>query len=114
MRLAQELGEQVFSENTEILKNIAVRGLRAFVMCAVGVAAFMWAMKKKRQERQVNVLPAVDAPRSAHAQGHDDPTQRYLQEMRGLGFDVETLEEELEHERAAKVADSQKLAGRLS
>ncbi|AYU83061.1 conserved hypothetical protein [Leishmania infantum JPCM5] len=113
VRLAQELGEQAFSENTEILKKVAFRGLRAFVMCAVGVAAFMWAMKKKKRERQADALPGVEAPRAAHAEGHDDPTQRYLQEMRGLGFDVETLEEELEYERVAKAADSQKLAGRL-
>lgn len=34
----------------------------------------------------------------------EDVTQRYLEEMRGLGFDVDTLEEELELERLAKEA----------
>lgn len=95
VRLAQDIGEQAFGENTEILKQIGYRGLRAFVVCVVGLSAFMWAMKKKKAE-----LAAQEAAKA----DDDDPTQRYLEEMRGLGFDVDTLEEELEQERVAKLA----------
>ncbi|GET92773.1 hypothetical protein, conserved [Leishmania tarentolae] len=114
VQVARELGEQVFSENTEILKKVAFRGLRALCVCAVGVAAFLWAMKKKRQELEANASPTAEAALAADADLEDDPTKRYLQEMRSLGFDVDTLEEELEKERSAKLFDSQKVAGRLS
>ncbi|KAG5466838.1 hypothetical protein LSCM1_01015 [Leishmania martiniquensis] len=104
VRVAQELGEQAFGENTEILKKVAVRGLRAFFVCAVGVVVLMWTMKKRKQELVTNVQPADGAASGALAEEADDPTQRYLQEMRGLGFDVDTLEEELKQERLANAA----------
>ncbi|KPI90256.1 hypothetical protein ABL78_0638 [Leptomonas seymouri] len=91
VRLAQEMGEEAFGENTEILSQVGYRGLRAFVVCAIGMSALMLAMKKKKAEL-------------ATEEADDDPTQRYLEEMRSLGFDVDTLEEELEQERVAKLA----------
>ncbi|KAG5491135.1 hypothetical protein JIQ42_01030 [Leishmania sp. Namibia] len=112
VRVARELGEQAFGENTEILKKVAARGLRAFLVCAVGMAAFMWAMKKRKQELMANATPAGSAADGALAEEEDGPTQRYLQEMRGLGFDVDTLEEELKLERLAKAAASQQGARR--
>jgi nitrogen fixation-related uncharacterized protein len=96
VRLARDMGEQAFGENTEILKVIGYRGLRAFVVCAIGLGAFMWAMKKKKAELAAGEANATD--------DDEDPTQRYLEEMRSLGFDVDTLEEELEQERLAKLA----------
>ncbi|KAG5467378.1 hypothetical protein CUR178_01021 [Leishmania enriettii] len=104
VRVARELGEQAFGENTEILKKVAARGLRAFLVCAVGMAAFMWAMKKRTQEFMANTSTAGPAADGALVEEEDGPTQRYLQEMRGLGFDVDTLEEELKLERLAKAA----------
>lgn len=98
VRLAQDIGEEAFGENTAILKQVGYRGLRAFVVCAVGLGAFAWAMKRKKRE-----LAAEEAAKTGAAEGEDDPTQRYLEEMRSLGFDVDTLEEELEQERVAKL-----------
>lgn len=103
VRLAQEIGEQAFGENTEILKQVGYRGLRAFVVCAVGMGAFMWAMKKKKAELAAGEAGAASGA-GAGAEEDDDPTQRYLEEMRSLGFDVDTLEEELEQERVSKLA----------
>ncbi|AIO01869.1 hypothetical protein LPMP_342430 [Leishmania panamensis] len=111
VRLAQDLGEQAFGENTEILKKVAARGLRSFVVCAVGLGVFTWAMKKKKRELEATAPPAVEAAGDAHAERDEDPTQRYLHEMRGLGFDVDTLEEELEHEQRAKATALRQRAG---
>lgn len=97
VRLAQQIGEEAFGENTAILKQVGYRGLRAFLVCAVGLGAFAWAMKRKKKE-----LAAEEAGKAGTAVDEEDPTQRYLEEMRSLGFDVDTLEEELEQERAAK------------
>ncbi|KAG5492675.1 hypothetical protein JKF63_01254 [Porcisia hertigi] len=106
VRIVKELGEQAFGENTDILKKVAFRGLRSFVVCAVGMIAFMWAMKKKRRELEASARPAVEADSGLQAAEDGDPTRRYLQEMRELGFDVDTLEAELEQERLAKAAVS--------
>ncbi|KAK7195714.1 hypothetical protein NESM_000501700 [Novymonas esmeraldas] len=111
VRLAKELGEQAFGENTAILKKVALRGLRAFMVCAVGMAAFMWAAKRKKRELAASPAPAAQASAATAAAEEEDPTQRYLEEMRGLGFDVDTLEEELENERQAKAAASQRETG---
>lgn len=98
VRLAQDIGEEAFGENTAILKQVGYRGLRAFVVCAIGMGTFMWAMKKKKRE-----LADSKVGKAGSAEEDEDPTQRYLEEMRSLGFDVDTLEEELEQERAAKL-----------
>ncbi|KAH8613676.1 hypothetical protein ERJ75_000775600 [Trypanosoma vivax] len=86
-KVVQSIGEKVFEDNTRILRSLAWRGARAFIVCGVGVACFAYAMGRRRQE-------ALEA--------EEDPTRRYLEEMRGLGFDVDTLEEELSTERVAE------------
>ncbi|KPA86238.1 hypothetical protein ABB37_00471 [Leptomonas pyrrhocoris] len=101
VRLAHDIGEQAFGENTKILTQIAYRGLRAFVVCAIGMGAFMWAMKRKKAEL------AAEETATGSAEKDEDPTQRYLEEMRSMGFDVDTLEEELEQTRVAKMAAAQ-------
>lgn len=108
VRLAQELGEQAFGENTAILKQVAMRGLRAFVVCGVGMGAFVWAKRRKQRELEVTEAPTGAAGAAQAEADEEDPTQRYLEEMRGLGFDVDTLEEELEQERLAKAAATAK------
>lgn len=86
MRIAEKIGSECFEQNTQILRGLAWRGLRAFFVFGGGVAAFAYAMRRQRSRKE-----AVDAS--------GDPTQRYLEEMRGLGFDVDTVEEELEVSR---------------
>ncbi|KEG10926.1 hypothetical protein DQ04_03151110 [Trypanosoma grayi] len=93
MRIAEKIGTESFEENTQILRRISWRGLRAFLVCGTGLAAFGYAMRRRRNlQEELQRAQALD----------DDPTQRYLEEMRGLGFDVDTLEEELEAERKVK------------
>ncbi|CAD2216778.1 hypothetical protein AGDE_03066 [Angomonas deanei] len=87
IRISQEIGKEAFEENTLILKSLAMRGLRAFLICAIGLGAFTIAMKRKKKEQEEVAAKALKP--------EDDPTARYLEEMRGLGFDVDTLEEEL-------------------
>lgn len=101
IKLADEIGENAFEKNTGILKQLAMRGLRAFVVCMAGLAAFSLTLKRKKRllesEEQLTETASADA-----AVDLEDPTQRYLEEMRGLGFDVDTLEEELQIERQVK------------
>ncbi|KAF8284366.1 hypothetical protein TcYC6_0068650 [Trypanosoma cruzi] len=93
MRIAKKIGAETFEENTAILRRMAWRGARAFIVCGVGMAAFGYAMRRRRQQ-QLQQEGLRERERL-----EDDPTARYLEEMRGLGFDVDTLEEELEAER---------------
>jgi uncharacterized protein (UPF0335 family) len=90
LRIADEIGEKAFEENTEILKKMMLRGLRALVVGIFGFVTFAIAMKRRRRLEEESKTVDDDA---------EDPTQRYLQEMRSLGFDVDTLEEELETEK---------------
>lgn len=92
LRIAEEIGDKAFEENTEILKKVMLRGLRALVIGIVGFVTFSVAMKRrKRAEEQ-----------ASSGKNDDDPTARYLEEMRSLGFDVDGLEEELAHEKHQK------------
>lgn len=91
LKVAEEIGEKAFEENTEILKKMMLRGLRALLVGIVGFVAFAVAMKRRRRIEE-NEKQLVD-------DNGEDPTQRYLEEMRSLGFDVDGLEEELEAER---------------
>lgn len=95
LKIADEIGEKAFEENTEILKRMMLRGLRALVIGIFGFVAFSVAMKRRRRLEE-DKLPKDESD--------EDPTQRYLQEMRSLGFDVDTLEEELESEKKSKVS----------
>ncbi|ORC92216.1 uncharacterized protein TM35_000044300 [Trypanosoma theileri] len=92
MKIAEKIGAESFEENTQILRKMAWRGVRAFLVCGFGVAAFGYAMRRRRMYEEMKRAQALE----------EEPTQRYLEEMRGLGFDVDTLEEELEAERRAK------------
>ncbi|ESL11483.1 hypothetical protein TRSC58_00765 [Trypanosoma rangeli SC58] len=92
MRIAEKIGAKTFEENTTILRRVAWRGARAFVVCAIGMAAFAYAMRRRRQQLQQEEL-------RKRGRLEEDSTARYLEEMRGLGFDVDALEEELEAER---------------
>ncbi|RNF11797.1 uncharacterized protein Tco025E_06610 [Trypanosoma conorhini] len=94
MRIAEKMGAKTFEENTSILRRVAWRGARAFVVCGIGMAAFGYAMRRRRLQLQ------QEEPRK-RGKLEEDSTARYLEEMRGLGFDVDTLEEELEAERRA-------------
>lgn len=99
LRIAMEIGEEGFEENVAILKQLALRGLRALVVCAVGVGTFWYAVRRRREaERKLK--------EKVEEGWEEDPTQRYLEEMRSLGFDVDTLEEELEAERTAKPSNT--------
>lgn len=93
LKIAEEIGEKAFEENTEILKKIVFRGLRAMFVGVIGLVAFSLAMKRKKRLED-----------EAHEKSNpsEDPTQRYLQEMRGLGFDVDGLEEELAKQKAER------------
>ncbi|CUI15167.1 membrane-associated protein, putative [Bodo saltans] len=92
LKIAEEIGEKAFEENTEILKKMMLRGLRALVIGIIGFVTFSVAMKRRRRLEEAS--KAVDDA--------EDPTLRYLEEMRSLGFDVDTLEEELEAEKKSK------------
>lgn len=124
IKIAQEIGEENFEANTKILKQVATRGLRSFLVAAVGLGAFGFAIKRRRMQLEKEKEEAAARSegdgkgdtgaddddvvaeravlaliRSGDQKRADDPTERYLEEMRGLGFDVDTLEEELENER---------------
>lgn len=98
---ALKFGDADFEENTQVLKTIALRGLRSFVICGAGIAVFMLATRRRK-----NAESNVSSPSSHSTASSDfqelDATERYLEEMRSLGFDVDTLEEELAQERAAE------------
>ena len=85
------MGDAAFEENTRILKKIMLRGLRSICVVGVGLVAFNVAMKRKKAQLEREKEPA--------APGDDDPTQRYLNEMRSIGFDVDGLEEEIAAQR---------------
>jgi hypothetical protein len=86
----KSLGDQTFDENTRILKKMMLRGLRAFAVVGVGLFAFNIAMKRKKAQRMLEEAAAAES-----AGDSDDPTLRYLAEMRSIGFDVDGLEEEI-------------------
>jgi hypothetical protein len=90
LKVAEAIGEAAFEENTEILKKMMLRGLRALVIGILGFVTFSVAMKKRRRREEEEANRTSD---------DEDPTLRYLEEMRGLGFDVDGLEEELEAEK---------------
>ncbi|KAH9601683.1 hypothetical protein LSM04_005920 [Trypanosoma melophagium] len=92
MKIAEKIGAESFEENTKILRKMAWRGARAFLVCGFGVAAFGYAMRRRRMHEEMKRVQELE----------EGPTQRYLEEMRGLGFDVDTLEEELGAERKAR------------
>ena len=81
LRTARDIGEGAFAENTAILRRLALRGFRALSVAALGIFAFSVVLKRKKQ--------------SDDARRDDSPTERYFKEMRGLGFDVDGLEEEI-------------------
>lgn len=88
MKVAQELGVEAFEENTRILKRLGLRALRSFAVVGTGLVAFNIALKRKKRLEDAK---HVDEQQIAV----DDPTTRYLTEMRSLGFDVDTLEEDI-------------------
>lgn len=90
LRVAEEIGEKAFEENTEILKKMMLRGLRALVVGIGGFVAFTAARKRRAR---------IDDAANAAVEPDDDPTQKYLNEMRSLGFDVDGLEDELANEK---------------
>ena len=98
LRIVEQIGEQAFEENTEILKKIMLRGLRALVIGGFGFVAFAVAMKrqKRRQQEQDEA-----AEHLANGTKPEDPTQRYLAEMRALGFDVDGLEDDIANNKKA-------------
>lgn len=91
VKVVQDMGNDAFVENQEILRNLALRGLRSLVLVCVGLAAFFIALRRKRARDQA--YDEAQALLNADTDS-DDPTQRYLREMGDLGFDVEAGEEE--------------------
>eukprot|EP00656_Telonema_subtile_P047536 TRINITY_DN54654_c0_g1_i1.p2 TRINITY_DN54654_c0_g1~~TRINITY_DN54654_c0_g1_i1.p2 ORF type:complete len:103 (+),score=19.11 TRINITY_DN54654_c0_g1_i1:121-429(+) len=87
------MGNEAFTENQDILRKLALRGLRSMVLVCFGMVAFFIALRRKRNrdrlyDEEHGLLPKEDEDEP------EDPTQRYLREMGGLGFDVEGGEEE--------------------
>ena len=112
LKVTQSMSDAEFAENTQILKRLGLRGLRAVVICAVGGAAYLGAARKKRREAaaaaagdddvsSVSDAELAAADRAAQeavalsADGKaDGPTARYLREMTEVGWDVEGQEKE--------------------
>lgn len=99
LRIVEQIGEQAFDENTEILKKIMLRGLRALVIGGFGFVAFAVAMKRQKRRQQEQ---AEEAEHLANGTKPEDPTERYLAEMRALGFDVDGLEDEIAEKNKKK------------
>jgi hypothetical protein len=93
IKVVNDMGNEAFTENQVILRNLALRGLRSMVLVCVGMVAFFIALRRKRNrdrayDEEHGLLPKEDEVEP------EDPTQRYLKEMGSLGFDVEGGEEE--------------------
>ena len=78
----RNIGERAFDENHDILRRVLLRGARSFVVGAVGIIAFSVSLKWKRDQLEKERII-------------DDPTHRYLSEMRSIGFDVDELEDQI-------------------
>ena len=96
IKIAEAIGPEGFEENTRVLKQMAMRGLRAFVVVGVGLVAFSIAFKRKKRQ----LAEAEEAKRIAS--GEEDPTARYLKEMEALGFDVQGHEDDLQKDKKSK------------
>lgn len=93
LKAAESIGEEAFSENVEILKRLMLRGLRAVTIGVVGFVAFSIAMRRRARNQEQSEVT-------------EDATERYLEEMRSLGFDVDGLEEEVEAERKMRLTNT--------
>lgn len=87
IEIMKEIGDEAFEENTKVIKNIALRGMRSGLIIVVGVVAFMISLRKKK--RRDAAFDAEEEEKKKAAEAAMDPTQRYLQEMGSIGFDVE-------------------------
>jgi hypothetical protein len=97
MKIAESIGQESFEENTQLLKDLALRGLRAFVLAIIGLSMFTFAKKRKR--RQLEEEEAAAKKEQGLSDDDDDPTARYLKEMGSIGFDVEGLEKSIAEEK---------------
>ena len=89
IKIAEAIGTEGFEENTNVLKKMSLRGLRAVFVVGVGLVVFNYAFKRKKRQ----LAEQEEAERIAS--GGEDPTARYLAEMEGLGFDVKGHENDL-------------------
>lgn len=87
IEIVNAIGDEAFEENTKVLKSIAMRGLRSGLIIVIGVVAFAVSLRKKKQRDA-----AFEEEEKAKIS--NDPTQRYLDEMSGLGFDTEQGEKD--------------------
>ena len=94
IKVVNDMGNEAFTENQEILRNLALRGLRSMVLVCFGMVAFFIALRRKRNRDRLYDEEHGLLPKEDDDQEPEDPTQRYLREMGGLGFDVEGGEEE--------------------
>ncbi|CCW62100.1 unnamed protein product [Phytomonas sp. EM1] len=58
IRIATEIGEEGFEENIKILKQMFLRGLRAFLIFMLGLGAFFYS--KKRLDRRTTKREAIE------------------------------------------------------
>jgi len=86
LKTAGAINEAAFEENIGILRKIGARGFRSMAIFGLGAGALIYAMRRRAASAEAE-LTKSPSPQE------QNPTERYLNEMRGLGFDVDGHEE---------------------
>jgi hypothetical protein len=109
------MSDAEFEENVKVLKQIAGKSIRSFAIFIIGILALWYARRKKRLEEEEEAKKEEVNDDDEESWKDLPPAERYLKEMKSIGFDVEGQDKERremhrkeEEKRLAKIQQDEK------